>query len=250
MTHEEQQSQLIDLIDGQLPAAEAEHLRQRMASDDALRQQYEQLRELLGTMDRVAEQVPPASLRQSFEEALHEEQHPGKQVWIQPWTWRLAAGVVLAALSVVIWQWDSQRRELAAMRKQMEETRQLMLAQLANTQSASTRLMGASVAYELPQADDEIVRVLTKAMNTDDNTNVRLAALEALARFYRDTSVRTQLIQSLETQTDPVVQIELIRLLVQMKEESVAPSLRKMTEDETIMKAVKDEAHRGLLRLS
>lgn len=252
MEREELESKLIDLVDGKLPAEEAAQLLKQIETDASVREHYKQLKEVMGAMDRVAEQTPPASLRQAFDQALQEEmQQPrGKQVWMQPWTLRLAAALALVALSVVIWQWDAQRRELAAMRKQMEETRQLMLAQLANAQSASTRLKGATVAYELEKPDDEIVRVLVNVMSTDDNTNVRLAALEALSRFYREPAVRSRLIQSLDSQTDPVVKIELIRLLVQMREKSVMPSLQKMAEDESVMKAVKDEAHRGLLKLS
>jgi len=125
-----------------------------------------------------------------------------------------------------------------------------MLSMLENQQSASQRVMGATVAYELPKADDEIVNVLSKTLNEDSNTNVRLAALEALGKFYQQDHVRKILVTSLTTQKDPVVQIALIRLLVQMKEKQIVNELQKITHDGQVMKAVKDEAHSGILKLS
>jgi len=119
-----------------------------------------------------------------------------------------------------------------------------------NDQSASQRMNGVTVAYKLEKADDEIVNVLVKTMNEDTNTNVRLAALEALGKFQTEPTVRKALIASLSTQKDPMVQIALIQLLVKMKEKGVMKDLERMTKDKTIMRAVKDEAYSGILKLS
>jgi HEAT repeat protein len=111
-------------------------------------------------------------------------------------------------------------------------------------------MVGVSVAYELEKADDEIVKVLVKTMNEDTNTNVRLAAMEALSKFGHEAQVRNALIRSLTEQKDPVVQIALIQLLVKMKEKGVVKQLEQMTKDASTMKAVKDEAYTGILKLS
>ena len=93
------------------------------------------------------------------------------------------------------------------------------------------------------------VKVLVKTMNEDPNTNVRMAALEALSKFHSDTDVRKALIHSLSIQKDPVVQIALIQMMVVMKEKSVVKDLERMSKEAT-MKAVKDEALAGIMRLS
>jgi hypothetical protein len=79
---------------------------------------------------------------------------------------------------------------------------------------------------------------------------VRLAALEALGKFHQHAHVRKALIESLTRQKDPVVQISLIRLMVEMKEKSVINELEKMTKDKENIRAVKDEAYAGMLKLS
>ena len=64
------------------------------------------------------------------------------------------------------------------------------------------------------------------------------------------SSVRKALINALGKQKDPMVQIALIQLLVQMKEKGVVNDLKKIVDDAGSMKAVKDEAYSGLMKLS
>jgi hypothetical protein len=125
------------------------------------------------------------------------------------------------------------------------------MAMLDNQNSASQRVLGATVAYnDVERADDEIVNALVNAMNEDPNTNVRLAAMEALGKFRDQPHVRKALVASLTTQKDPVVQIALIRLMVEMKEKDITKALEKISTDEGAIQAVKDEAQAGILRLS
>ena len=111
-------------------------------------------------------------------------------------------------------------------------------------------MMGATVAFKMEKADDQIVRALTKTMNEDPNTNVRLVAMEALGKFHQQDYVRKALIASLAIQKDPVVQIALIRLMVEIKEKEAMKELQRITNDEEVLPAVKDEAHAGILKLS
>ncbi len=111
-------------------------------------------------------------------------------------------------------------------------------------------MIAVSQVMEMEKPDDEIVKVLVKTMNEDVNTNVRMAALDALSKFHHDPLVRRELVKSLAKQKDPVVQIALIQLMVQMKEKGVVNDLQKIVDDNKSMKAVKDEAYTGLLKLS
>jgi anti-sigma factor RsiW len=260
MEKEKLESLLIDYIDGNLNDAERAMVEKELQNDSTAKL-YSQLKEVMDLMANSKAKVPGVSLKQNFEKALQAEisksenlPEKGKQVFFQPWALRVAAAVVLVIVGVVIGDKISTNRQhaqdLVDLRKEVERNKRVMLSMLENQQSASQRVMGATVAYELPKADDEIVNVLAKTLNEDPNTNVRLAALEALGKFYQHTHVRKTLITSLGTQKDPVVQIALIRLLVQMKEKQIVNELEKITRDGQVMKAVKVEAHSGILKLS
>jgi len=270
MEKEKLESLLIDYIDGNLNDADRMMVEKEL-QDENTAKLYSQLKEVMDLMGNSKTKVPGLSLKQNFEMALQAEisksakgspteapiaigTKAGKQVFFQPWVLRVAAGIILVIVGVVIGDRISANRqhdqELANLKQEVENNKRVMLSMLENQQSASQRVMGATVAYDLPKADDEIVNVLSKTMNDDPNTNVRLAALEALGKFYQQEHVRKALVTSLSTQKDPVVQIALIRLLVQMKEKQIVNELKKITRDGQVMKAVKDEAHSGILKLS
>lgn len=263
MEKEKLESLLIDYIDGQLSGEERSEVEKMIASDKEVAQLHTQLKEVMGMMDDAEAKEPSSSLKLKFEQALQSEirQSKGKQVFFQPWVLRAAAAIGFLVVGVAIGYWvndyNQKREQVIALqdqldkeRRQAEQNKNELISMLGNRESASQRLMGATVAYEMKQADDDIVRALVKSMNEDPNTNVRLAALDALGKFYKQSHVRNALVSSLSTQKDPMVQIELIRLLVQMKEKEVVNELEQITRDGNVIKAVKDEAHAGILKLS
>jgi HEAT repeat protein len=143
-----------------------------------------------------------------------------------------------------------EKARLDSLAIEMKITRDMM-AKMNNDQSASQRIQGVNVALTMTSTpDDAIVKALVKTMNEDKNSNVRLAALEALSKFIDDKHVRKTLIESLGKQKDPIVQIQLIQLLVKIKEKGVVDDLQKIVDDEGTIKAVKDEAYSGIMRLS
>ena len=252
------ESRFIDYIDGKGSEVDRAEVERELAQSEEAYKLYEQLREVIQAIDKASVLEPSGKIKTEFEEALAKEiaaqSKPTKTIFFSPVVYRIAAGFVLVMVGLGIGFWINKNQErdqeLADLKKQVEDNRRIMLAMLDNQQSASQRIVGVSVAYELDKADDEIVKVLVKTMNEDTNTNVRLAAMEALSKFGHETQVRIALIQSLTEQKDPVVQIALIQLLVKMKEKGVVKQLEEMTKDPSTMKAVKDEAYTGILKLS
>jgi hypothetical protein len=257
MDKETLESRIIDYIDGKGTEQERAIMESELAHNKTSYALYEQLREVIHTLDTVKPLEPSGKLKLEFEKALQNEmaaQKKTKTIFFSPVFYRAVAAVLLVLAGVAIGNWinnnQQQAKELAELKQQVDENRRAMMAMMENQQSASQRMTGLSVAYEMDKPDDEIVRVLVKTMNEDPNSNVRLAAMEALGKFSSEAPVRNSLIQSLSTQKDPIVQIALIQLLVKMKEKSVVKQLEQMTKDASTMKAVKDEAYSGILKLS
>ena len=218
---------------------------------------FQQKKELMSNIDRTSTLEHTSTLKSNFEKSLQQEilnSNQGRQIFFQPMVLRIAAGFVFLIASVAILFWVNknyeQQKEIARLREEMDSTKRMMMAMMTNPQSASQRMLGVAASYQIEQPDDEIVNALLKTMNEDPNTNVRLAALEALSTFHQQAHVRTALIAALAKQKDPVVQISLIRLMIEMKEKSVIRELDRITRDKESIKAVKDEAYSGLLKLS
>ncbi len=127
--------------------------------------------------------------------------------------------------------------------------KQVMFASLRNMESPAGRINAAAAAERLPNQGNDVVDALVQTLNSDPSSNVRLAALDGLARFYQESYVRGKLVDALKKQRDPVVQVTLINLLVRMRASGILEQLDKMANDENTHKAVKDCAYSGILEL-
>lgn len=264
MEKEKLESLLIEYIDNRLNAVDRHTIEQELLNNPDARKLYEELKEVIFLMETSTPLKPSSSLKDKFDKDLTDAIHNverSKTIFFTPAFYRVAAALALMVISGAVGFWISNHnaqqerlaqieREMELTRRQLADTKQLMLGMLENDQSASQRIKGVNVAMELPKADEQVVNVLFKTMRSDQSTNVRLAALEALYKFHRDESVRSGLINALSEQTDPMVQIRLIQLMVEMEEKAVVDELQKIVDDAGAMKAVKDEAYSGILKLS
>ena len=185
-------------------------------------------------------------------EKIAQEEPKGKQLFfprMQELTvyWRVAAGILL--MLGAFWAGSQYRQgqtaeptaEIAALRQEVQEMKQA----LATGASASERLQLVSQNFDSGQPD-ELIEVLITTMNQDPNVNVRVAASEALFKFHDREEVRHALVESLKLQTDPLMQLTLIDMLVKIKEKEAITELEEMSQRKDLLPIVKNKAAEGL----
>lgn len=254
MEQEQITEKLLQYIDGAITGVEAMTIKEWIESDIEVRLQYEQLKSLQNIMAASYNHpVPSERMVTRFENWL-DDQTKTKVISFPRKLWSIAATVTVLVVSAVIawsvYSSNKQKAELAAIKTQLEETRQLVLNQMQNPLSASTRISAVHASQEMIAPDDELIEVLVKTLNEDPNSNVRMASLEALSKFYMQPNVKKALLEAMKNQKDPVVQIALIQLLVQMKEKTILSDLQQLIDHPGTMKAVKDEAYQGIFKLT
>lgn len=245
---------LIQYLDGTLPPNEAKSIMEWIDSDAEVALQYEQLKSLQTILDASYQhQVPSERMTGRFENWLDAQKNT-KVISFTKRLWSIAAAILVLVISGVI-SWsvytnNKQKEELAIVKAQLEQTRQMVLLQLQNPLSASSRITAVHASEKMMDPDEEVIEVLVKTLNEDPNSNVRMASLDALSKFYAQPNVKKALLESMKFQKDPVVQIALIQLLVQMKEKNILSDLQKLIDQPGTMKAVKDEAYQGIFKLT
>jgi len=120
---------------------------------------------------------------------------------------------------------------------------------LLNDESASERLRAVNYVEEIGTPDKKIVAALINTINTDKNVNVRLAALNAMNKFSGSQAVRDSLVASLSKQTEPIMQIVLINMLTESKEQKARAPIEKILLDKNVLPPVKEIAQKGLKQL-
>jgi hypothetical protein len=143
----------------------------------------------------------------------------------------------------------SHSGDFQALRRELAGMRQLVVLSMLQQQSPSERLQGVSRTYQLEQPDPEIITALIRALKTDSSVDVRLAALDSLLRYGRETEVRRGVTEALGGRQSPLVQIALIDALVEMREAKAVPQIKQLQQSPGINPAVRERATWGIAQL-
>jgi len=140
--------------------------------------------------------------------------------------------------------------QLAAMQTQLANMQQLVVLSMLQEESAGERLQGVTLSKRDEQANPQILAALLHTLRYDNSVDVRLAALDALGRYSNHPQVREGLAVALDAQQSPLVQVQLIDMLVQARDRAVLGQLQKLEQDPSLDPTVRQRAHWAIGQLS
>jgi hypothetical protein len=264
MQCEEIREQFADYVKGATGEPIGTSIARHLRECEPCRTELDELKSLWMDLGTIPPFEPPADIRTRFDEMLASHQPlltPMKLAGPSPrsagpWRSRLpllgAAAAVLAGGIVIGYQVrinTTPNTELAELRSELYETRQMVALSLLQQQAATDRLKGINWSYQLGQPSAEVLRALLDTLMHDPNVNVRLATVEALRQFGDQVVVRRGVIEAMLRPQSPMVEISLIDLAVDLKEKDSIGSLRQVAQDQTLDQAVRDRAQKGLMEL-
>lgn len=139
--------------------------------------------------------------------------------------------------------------ELARLRGEVGNMKQLVTLSLLQQQSASDRLRGVSWAYRVEQSDTEVLSALLTTVNQDPSVGVRLSAVGALRQFVASPIARKGIVQSLMRQESPMVQAALIDLIIEIKEAPAKQALETLSAGDKYNPLIRERAKKALSEL-
>ena len=206
-----------------------------------------QLDELILKMNDV---TPSINLDDTFYASLAAEKKslakPASFNWSELFQWNPRTGFALALLVVGLvggyminyLQPNSDVKELTSEVSQLKE---MMMLSMLEKESATDRLKAVSLSNDLEKVSKKVTDALIQTLNNDPNVNVRLATLDALSEYAKNPEVRVQLVKSIPHQDSPLVQIALAELMVALREKSSVKEFRKLMEEQSTPKEVKEK---------
>jgi len=144
---------------------------------------------------------------------------------------------------------DAADAQIAVLRDELRDMRQLLTLSMLQQQSASERLRAVTYTDSVDQPDHELVRALLDVLLHDPSDNVRLRAVDALKRFADAENVRRGSIDALAQQTSPMVQVALIDFVLEVYGRDAESAVRRLSTDPMVNEAVRTRAVQGLARL-
>jgi anti-sigma factor RsiW len=260
MTCEEIKPWFAEYWSGTLDREASATVEQHLQTCETCRADCERLGSLWRDLALLPADEPDRAVRERFYETLaayrEGAQAPAKSrsARVSPLLAKIAAGIALvaggAAAGYGLRSNQASANEIAQLRGEVGNMRQLVTLSLLQQQSASERLRGVSWAVRAEPADIEVFDALLAAVNHDPNVNVRLAAVDALRnRTASVPSARNSVMQALPGQTEPIVQVALIDLLVDLKEKDAAQELQRVALDGSTDLGVREHAAWALEKL-
>ena len=192
---------------------------------------------------------PSMNLDDKFFAALAAEKKSIKATsfqWKELFNWNPRTGFAFALLIVglvagYMINYLQPDKDVKMLSEQMVEMKEMMMLTLLEKESATDRLKAVSLTSDLDHASKKITNALIETLNNDPNVNVRLATLEALRDYAGNPDVRVKLVKSISQQDSPLVQIGLAELMVALKEKSSVNELRKIMDEQSTPKEVKQK---------
>lgn len=241
-----------DYLDESLSENRVRDFEKSLALYPEIKEEIDQLKSMTDRISKLPELTPSDASKMRFRQALMEEKAalPKQTDAANPWVYQLVAGFALlicgVAIGLLISQPSNHSSQLEAMQQELQATKSLVLQSALQHHSASDRIKAVSLTEKIAQPDAELIGTLIKTLNTDESPNVRLAAAEALINYAHDELVRASLVRSLSHQDDPIIQITLIQMMVELDEKSALKQLKRLSKDENAQPAVRQSAETAI----
>lgn len=254
------EQKILDYLDGKVSKEEALAFENRLEADKNLQKEVDELKSLTDAFSAEEMVKPSEKLTANFEKML--EQEKKNQVKVVSLTshqdsgrfqvLRIAASIALLIGVFIIGRYSGRNEvntSLVEAQQEVLEYKEATLISLLGNESASKRIQGVQLVKEFDRPDKDIVAALGEKMLADENTNVRLSAMEALSKFSYSEQVKSIFIQALETEENPSIQVALIKILGQLQEKKAIEPLKKLLEKEDTQPFIKNEINNALPKI-
>lgn len=255
---------LIDFVDKNLDREKTAMVSKHLENCKACREETDGLVVLFGELNNVKDEIPDESLKQSFKALLEQEKAAQKGGVVnmrnshKKTNFLFNFGQIAAAIAILLtgmfigslFNRDADSgQQVAELQQEMKSMKEMLILSKLQQPMASQRVIAASYLDGYDTPDEEILEALIKTMNTDENASVRMAAMNALARYRTNPKVADALVESLPDQTDPIIQISLINILVEMNEKRAVYQMKQIIDNNSTNESVKKLAEQGVLTL-
>jgi hypothetical protein len=264
MKCEEVEAAMIDYLDNTLDNRLRQEIEKHLETCERCLDELKDSQQVMQLISKDEMVKPDDSMRINFYHMLHSEikKSEGRNAaafqtssvpWYNRGRFRIAAGIALLICGTFLGAFIHSElinsypaNELKQLHSEVTELKKAAMFTMLKEESSSDRIQAVNYADDLENPDENVIEVLIKTLNQDKNVNVRMAAAYALAKYADRRSVCDSLVKSLTVQTDPILQVTLINILVERKEKSAINPIQQIITNKSTLKEVKEVAENGV----
>lgn len=235
---------LPEYIDRKLDEATSGAIRSHLESCPSCKALHNELSSFFNYMDSFPAPEVPEGMKEEFEGMMASlgNQEKKKNLLLPMWTKIAAMLVFMFGTYWLGFQVGSHKGEIVQNQLTSElstQKQQVLLASLRDY----TGPQKIDAVYSISTTENvspELIDALVYTMNSDKNTNVRLAAISALSGMMdKNNRVKAELIKSLAVQENPLLQISLIQVLTEKGVKEAKQQIETITNNEKTDESVK-----------
>lgn len=230
---------ITDYLNDELSPAEKIYVEDLMRKDENFRNEFLEQKELLDLYDELT-LVEPSKLNE-LDLALNLEEKKTFRLYATIKRYAAVALILFACVFAFMNRNGFNQTENSISISNMEK--------LLNEESVGNRIKAVNMDFAEENSLDKVRNVLLSTLEKDKSPHVRLACVNALEKFVDHESVILGLIESLELETDPAIQIAIINLLANQKDNRAIAPMDNIIQNKDAFNFVKDEAQYGKLKL-
>lgn len=235
---------LPEYIDGKLDSTKSDTIKIHLEECDECKKIYTEIYSFIHFTNSLPEIEVPEGMKEDFMELAEFENNNQKPKIFLPYWIKVAAIIVFSFGTFAAGYFTGfsgmENNQITA---ELDNLKQEVL--LANLRDLSgpqkIQAVYNTKLLDIPQSN--LIDALVFTMNSDNNVNVRLAAINALSGMIdKNENVKTELIKSLSVQENPLLQISLIQVLTESGVKESKEKIESISNDENADKNVKEYA--------
>ncbi len=241
----------MDFLTGELNEEKSEILKTYLETNPELKAELNADETLWNQLGKIETPEPSVAMDARFEAALSgylagSAKTSNKSFQIPEWlslNWRmgLAFSLVGLVMGYGLFRNPAQQSEISSLTNEVQDMKKMMMLTLIEQPGAQQRIKAVSMAQEFVEVDDKVIQVLGNTLQSDDNVNVRLAAIDALLSYWDNAAARQIMVESIAFQSSPIVQSAIADAMLALREKEAIGAFEKLMSDEEINEAVKSK---------
>ncbi len=253
MNIDQWEDKIISYLEGDLESVMKQEITEAANKNKEIEALWISYRSIYNTIDNIPTAETCDTLKSNFGTFLKKEIDTqeskkitgNKVIAIPAWKKIMTIAAVLVGL-LFIWNTNQNNQDinnnLAEVNTQLE--------QILDTKSSTEKIKVIRVSHDnqSPSNDENTKQLLVNVLKKDPSSNVRLAAVEALANYTNDDKIREALIKALMVEKDGFVKLALIKTLGSQFDHDIADTFEEIVNDKTNEKFIRDEVEKELFR--
>lgn len=236
---------LPEYIDGKLDKNTHVIVRNHIDKCESCKEIYTELNSFLKFTDSFQNIEPPAGMKDEFLQLAELENNQAKKRTLDLPYWVKVAAMIIVVFGTFAAGYftGSEKDGNNLLLAEMENLKQQVLLAGLRDYSGPQKIEAVYNVSSIGKTNDELINALVYTMNSDKNVNVRLAALHVLSGMMsKNETVKTELINSLSVQENPLIQISLIQVLTESGVKEARDKIESISTNEKTDQNVKEFA--------